>query len=84
MLNSLDWVMLIPMAVLVVCMIIILYKFKRYLKRVMIYQENNRQDIKILDNIKLRNKGHDLDKNIKYISDDEDIEFSMGVRDMIG
>lgn len=90
MLNSLEWMMLISLAVVVVCVIIIISKFIRYFdnkKKVIIYQENNRQDIKILEakltDIKLKNKGRDLDENIRCISKDESIVFSMGWGDVI-
>lgn len=90
MLNSLEWMMLISLAVVVVCVIIIISKFIRYFdnkKKMIIYQENSRQDIKILEaklvDIKLKNKGHDLDENIRFISNDESIVFSMGWGDVI-
>ena len=82
--------MLISLAVVVVCVIIIISKFIRYFdnkKKMIIYQENSRQDIKILEaklvDIKLKNKGHDLDENIRFISNDESIVFSMGWGDVI-
>ena len=91
MLNGLDLMMLISLAVIAGCMVTIINKFIRYFnnkKKVMIYQENNRQDIKILEakltEIKLKNKGHSLDENISFIYNDESVGFSMEWGDIIG
>lgn len=91
MLNSLDWTMLISLAVAVACIITIINKFIKYYnnkKKIMIYQINNRQDIKILEaklaEIKLKNKGNSLDENIRFIYNDESVVFSMEWGDIIG
>lgn len=76
--------------VVLFCVVIIIYKFIRYFdnkKKEIIYQENNRRDIKILEaklrKIKLKNRGRDLDENIRFISNDESIVFSMEWGDVI-
>lgn len=91
MLNSLDWVMLISLVVVVACMIIIILKFIKYFdnkKKLMESQSVSGQDIKILEvllaDIKLKNKGHSLDENISLIYDDESVGFSMEWGDIIG
>lgn len=77
--------MLISLIVVSACMLVIILKFVRYFnnkKKIMNYQKNNMQDIKILEmklsEIKLKNNGHSLDENISFIYNDESVGFSMG------
>lgn len=89
--NALNWMTLVSLVVVLVCAKIIISKFIRYFdikKKVIMNQENNSQDIRILEaklsEIKLKNKGHDLNENIGYIFNDEGVFFSMEWGEIIG
>ncbi len=91
MLNSLDFMMLISLAAIAVCMGIIVSKFIYYFnskKQIMEDQRNNARNIEILEaklqEMKLKNMGHSLDENIKLISNDGDIAFSVDWGNIIG
>ncbi|MBP3476595.1 MAG: hypothetical protein J6K48_09785 [Lachnospiraceae bacterium] len=88
--NGLDWLLMFSLVMIVVCVLIVIFKFVRYFdnaKKVANDKKNSMQDIKILEvklaDIKLKNKGHSLDENIKFIYNDESISFSMGWEDIL-
>lgn len=84
MLNSLNLMMVISLVIIAICLFIIILKFNNYFnskKQIMNDQRNNIQNIEILEGklaeVKLKNKGHSLDENIKFIYNDENVFFSM-------
>lgn len=87
--NGLYWIIMLSLAVIVVYLFNVIFKFIRYfdnVKKATNDKKNDIQDIKILkvrlSDIKLKNNGYSLDENIKFIYNDESVCFSMGLEDI--